>query len=147
MGRPRTPLRTVVDAILYLIKCPFPWRFITKNFPPWKTVNHYFWSWNRGPRFGRLNDRLRALVRESEGKRCRPTAAALDSQTVRSEAHGGAVGYDPGKRTKGRKRFLSVDALKMILIMAVIRTTETRRVGTKFLLRPRLGWFPLLRKI
>jgi hypothetical protein len=54
-----------------------------------------------------LNDRLRALVRESEGKRCRPAAAAMDSQTVGSAAHLGVVGYDPGKRTKGRKRFLS----------------------------------------
>jgi transposase len=147
LGRPRTPLRPVVDAILYLIKSGCPWRLLPKNFPPWKTVYHFFWHWSRGPIFSGLNDRLRALVRASEGKRCRPTAAALDSQTVRSEAHGGAVGYDPGKRTKGRKRFLLVDTLGMILGAAVVPANETERSGAKVLLKPLLGWFPWLRKI
>ena len=147
LGRPRTPLRQVVDAILYLIKSGCPWRLLPKNFPPWKTVYHFFWHWSRGPIFSGLNDRLRALVRESEGKRCRPTAAALDSQTVRSEAHGGAVGYDPGKRTKGRKRFVLVDTLGMILGAAVVPANETERAGAKVLLKPLLEWFPWLRKI
>jgi transposase len=147
LGRPRTPLRQVVDAILYLIKSGCPWRLLPKNFPPWKTVYHFFWHWSRGPIFRGLNDRLRALVRESEGKRCRPTAAALDSQTVRSGAHGGAVGYDPGKRTKGRKRFLLVDTLGMILGAAVVPANETERAGAKVLLKPLLEWFPWLRKI
>ena len=91
--------------------------------------------------------RLRASVRESEGKRCRPTAAALDSQTVRFTAHGGAVGYDPGKRTKGRKRFLLVDTLGMILGAALVPANETERSGAKVLLKPLLGWFPWLRKV
>lgn len=147
LGRPRTPLRRVVDALLYLIKSGCPWRLLPKNFPPWKTVCHFFWHWSRGPIFSGLNDRLRALVRESEGKRCRPTAAALDSQTVRSEAHGGAVGHDPGKRTKGRKRFVLVDTLGMILGAAVVPANETERAGAKVLLKPLLGWFPWLRKI
>jgi putative transposase len=92
LGRPRTLLRPVIDAILYLIKSGCPWRLLPKNFQPWKTVYHFFWHWSRVPIFSELNARLRALVRESEGKRCRPTAAALDSQTVRSEAHDGAIG-------------------------------------------------------
>jgi len=147
LGRPRTPLRPVVDAILYLIKSGCPWRLLPKNFPPWKTVYHYFWNWSRGTILSGLNDRLRALVRESEGKRCRPTASAMDSQTVRSEAHGGAVGYDPGKRTKGRKRFLLVDTLGMILGAAVVPANETERAGAKVLLKPLLEWYPWLRKI
>ena len=147
MGRPRTPLRQVVNAILYLIKSGCPWRLLPKNFPPWKTVHHYFWHWSRGSILSGLNDRLRALVRESAGKRCRPTAAALDSQTVRSAAHGGAVGYDPGKRTKGRKRFLLVDTLGMILGAVVVPANETERAGAKVLLKPLLDWFPWLRKI
>ena len=94
-----------------------------------------------------MNDRLRALVRDSEGKRCRPPAAALDSQTVRSEAHDGAVGYDPGKRTKGRKRILLVDTLGIILGAAVAPANETERAGAKILLKPLLKWFPWLRMI
>jgi len=147
LGRPRTPLRPVVDALLYLIKSGCPWRRLPKNFPPWKTVHHFFWQWSRGPVFSGLNDRLRSLVRESEGKRCRPTAAALDSQTVRTAAHGGAVGYDPGKRTKGRKRFPLVDTLGMILGATVVPANETERAGAKVLLKPLPGWFPWWRKI
>ena len=147
LGRPRTPLRQVVDAILYLIKSGCPWRLLPKTFPPWKTVYHFFWHWSRGPIFSGLNDRLRALVCESEGKLCRPTAAALDSQTVRSEAHGGAVGYDPGKRTKGRKRLLLVDTVGMILGAAVVPANDMERAGAKVLLKLLLEWFPWLRKI
>jgi transposase len=147
LGRRRTPLRCVVDGILYLLKSGCPWRLLPKNFPPWQTVYHFFRQWSLGPTFSGLNDRLRALVRESEGKRSRPTAAALDSQTVRSGAHGGAVGYDSGKRTKGRKRFLLVDTLGMILGAAVVPASETERAGAKVLLKPLLDWFPWLRKI
>jgi putative transposase len=147
LGRPRTPLRPVVDAILYLIKSGCTWRLLPKNFPPWKTVYHFFWQWSRGPILSALNDQLRARVRKAQGKRSRPTAAALDSQTVRSEAHGGAVGYDPGKRTKGRKRFLLVDTLGMILGAAVVPADQTERTGAKVLLKPLLPWFPWLRKM
>ncbi len=147
LGRPRTPLRPVVNAILYLLKSGCPWRLLPKNFPAWKTVYHYFRQWSRGPVLRALNDRFRALVRESEGKRCRPTAASLDSQTVRSAAHGGAVGYDPGKRTKGRKRFLLVDTLGMILGATVVPADQPERTGAKTLIKPLLGWFPWLRKI
>ena len=135
LGRPRTPLRAVVDALLYLIKSGCSWRLLPKSFPPWQTVYHRFRRWSRGPILGGLNDRLRALVRAAAGQRSRPTAAALDSQTVRSGAHGGAVGHDPGKRTKGRKRFLLVDTLGMILGAAVVPAHETERAGAKVLNR------------
>lgn len=147
LGRPRTPLRPVVDGILYLLKSGCPWRLLPQNFPPWKTVHHFFRQWSSGPIFSALNDRLRTLVRAAEGKRSRPTAAALDSQTVRSGAHGGTVGYDPGKRTKGRKRFLLVDTLGLILGAAVVPASEPERAGAKVLLQPLLAWFPWLRKI
>lgn len=147
LGRPRTPLRPVVDARLYLLKSGCPWRLLPKNFPPWQTVYHFFWQWSRGPILCGLNGRLRALVRASEGKRCRPTAAVLDSQTVRSGAHGGTVGYDPGKKTKGRKRFLLVDTLGMVLGAAVVPADRPERAGAKALLQPLLAWFPWLRKL
>ena len=74
-------------------------------------------------------------------------AAALDSQTVRSEAHSGASGYDRGKRTKGRKRFLLVDTLGMIFGAALVPANETVRAGAKVLLNPLLGWLSWLRKV
>src|SRR5262245_3108450 len=76
LGRPRTPLRPIVDAILYLLKGGCTWRLLPKSFPPWKSVYHHFWRWSRSRILCGLNDRLRALVREAAGKRSRPTAAA-----------------------------------------------------------------------
>ena len=146
-GSSRTPLQQAVDAILYPIKRGCPWRLLPKNFPPWKTVYQFFWQWSRGPIFSGFNDRLRALIRESEGRRCRPTGAAMDSQTVRFEAHGGAVGYDPGKRPKGRKRFLLADTLGMILDAAVVPANERPKLEIEVIKRsgdPR--GFPVLPK-
>ena len=96
-GRPRTPLRPVVNAILDLAildlaKSGCAWRLLPPNFPPWPTVYHHFRQWSRDHPWSNLNDRLRARVRATVDKRCRPTAAVLDSQTVRSDPHGGTVG-------------------------------------------------------
>ena len=101
-GRPRTSLREVCNAVLYLIKSGCPWRLLPKSFPPWKTVYHHFRQWSRDGLWVSLNDQLRARVRALVGKRSRPTAAVLDSQTVRSDPHGDTVGYDMAKKTKGR---------------------------------------------
>ena len=56
-----------------------------------------------------INHSLRAIVRVENDRNPQPSAAVLDSQTVRSDAHGGGTGYDAGKRTKGRRRFIIVD--------------------------------------
>jgi transposase len=146
-GRPRTCLRAVVNALLYVLKSGCQWRMLPQTFPPWQTVYHHFWHWSRGPVLAGLNDQLRALVRAAAGKRCRPTVAVLDSQTVRSAGHGGTAGYDAAKRTKGRKRFLLVDSLGLLLGVAVLPADQPERTGAKFLLEPLLAWFPWLRKL
>lgn len=63
----------------------------------------------------KINGLLRAKVRKKVGKDCRPTAGILDSQSVKSDPHGGVVGYDAGKRIKGRKRYILVDTLGLLL--------------------------------
>ena len=89
-----------------------------------------------------LNDRLRAMTRALVGKRCRPTAAALDRPTVRSDPHGGAVGYDAAQKTKGRKRFRWVDTLGRVLGAGVEPADPPERVGARHLLERLLGYFP-----
>jgi transposase len=146
-GRPRTSLRAVCDAIFYIAKAGCPWRLLPQTFPPWKTVYHHFHQWSRNGLLGKLNTRLRALARKAEDKRTRPTACVLDSQTVRSNPHGGAVGYDAGKKTKGRKRFLLVDTLGLVLGAAVQPANTPERAGAMALLQPVLPHFTWLRKL
>ncbi len=114
-GWPRTALRGVLKAILYLVKTGAQWRLLPNNFPPWPTVYHHFRQWSRTDLLARLNHRLRAKLRQTVGKHAHPTGASLDSQTVHASAHGGPVGYDAAKKTKGRKRFLLVDTLGLVL--------------------------------
>ena len=103
-GRPPTDRRRIMDAVFYVVKGGLPWRLLPTTFPPGKTVWHVFRQWTRDRTWEALNACLRAHVRQAHGKDCRPTAAILDSQSVQSDGHGGAVGYDAAKRIKGRKR-------------------------------------------
>ena len=144
-GRPRTDLRRILDAILYVVKGGIPWRYLPTDFPPWKTVYHIFRRWTLNHQWAALNDALRTLVRRAEGKRHQPTAAILDSQSVKSAGHGGAVGYDAAKRIKGRKRHLLVDTLGLVLGVAVTAASMTERAGAQVVLGRVLTWFTWLR--
>lgn len=145
LGRPPTDRRQVINAILYIVKGGIQWRLLPANFPPWKTVFHIFRKWTLNHTWEAINARLRALVRERVGKRSRPTAAILDSQSVKSDPHGGEVGYDAGKCIKGRKRHLLVDTLGLILGIFVTPASTPERAGAQGLLERTLGWFTWLR--
>jgi putative transposase len=144
-GRPPSDRRRIVDAILYIVKCGCPWRYLPTDFPPCKTVYHVFRQWVGNHQWAALNDALRTLVRKAHGKRSRPTAAILDSQSVKSAGHGGHVGYDAGKRIKGRKGHLLVDTLGLVLGVAVAPASTPERAGGQMVLGRALGWFTWLR--
>jgi transposase len=144
-GRPRTDLRRILDAILYVVKGGIPWRYLPTDFPPWKTVYHVFRKWTLNHLWAALNDALRTLVRKAQGKRSQPTAAVLDSQTVKSAGHGGPVGFDAAKRIKGRKRHVLVDTLGLLLGVAVTSASSTERAGAQVVLGRVLTWFTWLR--
>ena len=146
-GRPPTDRRRILDAILYVVKCGLPWRYLPTNFPPWQTVYHVFRQWTHNHQWAILNDALRTLVRKTQGKRAQPTAAILDSQSVKSAGHGGSVGYDAGKRIKGRKRHLLVDTLGLVLGVAITPASTTERAGGQKVLSGALGWFTRLRRL
>jgi putative transposase len=146
-GRPPTDRRRVLDAIFYIIKGGIQWRLLPVNFPPWQTVYHIFRRWTLDGIWEALNAQLRAFVRAAEGKQCRPTAAILDSQTVKSDPHGGVVGYDAAKRIKGRKRHLLVDTLGLVLGVLVTAANVPEREGAQNLLSRTLGWFSWLRRM
>jgi transposase len=147
LGRPPTCRRRVLNAILYVVKGGIQWRLLPTDFPPFKTVFHIFRGWALNHTWEAINARLRALVRQAEGKRCRPTAAILDSQSVKSDPHGGEVGYDAAKRIKGRKRHLLVDTLGLVLGASVSPASATERDGAKELLERALACFSWLRRL
>jgi transposase len=144
-GRPPTDRRVIIDAILYVIKGGIQWRLLPAHFPPWKTVYHVFRKWTLDHTWESLNARLRTCVRKAQNKRSRPTAAILDSQSVKSDPHGGDVGYDAAKKIKGRKRHLLVDTLGLILGVLVTPASTPEREGAQALLTRVLGWFTWLR--
>ena len=146
-GRPPTDRRLVINAIFYVLKGGIPWRLLPTTYPCWKTVHHIFRAWTLDKTWGALNDALRTCVRLEEGRTEQPTAAILDSQSVKSDGHGGEVGYDAGKRIKGRKRHVVVDPLGMILGVIVTPASCPERDGAQKVLSQVGGWFTELRKL
>lgn len=147
IGRPPTPPRVLLNAILYMVKCGCPWRLLPKTFPPWQTVYGRFRKWCKDGTWMLVNDALRAVVRTEEGRNVEASAASLDSQTVRSDGHGGAVGYDAGKKTKGRKRFILVDVLGLLLGAEVAAADTPERAGARAMLESTLPSLGSLRKL
>ena len=146
-GRPPTSARTLFNALLYVLRGGIPWRFVPKDYGPWQTVYGKFRRWKKAGLWKTLNDRLRTPARKERGKRARPTACILDSQTVRSADHGGEVGYDAAKKTKGRKRHLLVDTLGLILALWLTPASTPERAGAQELLGQSLRGFAWLRKM
>ena len=84
-GRPRIwPYRRIVEAILYLDRTGCAWRYLPGDFPPWQTVYGYFAAWRDDGTLAQLHDSLRARVRAAAGRNPEPTAAVIDSQSVRA---------------------------------------------------------------
>lgn len=111
-GRPRKwPMRSIVDAILYVLRAGGAWHLLPRDFPPWGTVYRWFARLARTGTFERLAHALTMLDRERAGRDASPTAAVIDAQSVRSGGVGvtGRRGYDAAKKVVGRKRHVMVD--------------------------------------
>jgi putative transposase len=119
-GRPRTvDLREVVNTLLYQARTGCQWAYLPHDLLPKSTVWDYFVAWQQDGTWDQLVATLRGQVRKQEGREETPSAACIDSQTVKSTEVGGVVGYGGGKKTKGRKRHIVVDTLGLLIAVAV----------------------------
>jgi putative transposase len=145
-GRPRmhTP-RAILDAVFYVLKSGCPWRLLPRDFPPWRTVYHWFRAWRIDGTWERLNAALRERVRFRLGRNTQPTAAIVDSQSVRTTGVGGNErGFDPAKKVEGRKRHLLVDTEGLVLKVRVHSARVPDAEGIRLLLNSVRAHLPCL---
>ena len=150
-GRPRIwPRRRIIEAILYLDRTGCAWRYLPADFPPWQTVYTYFAAWRDDGTLARLHAALRAQARAAAGRHVEPTAAVIDSQSVRAAdtVPKATRGWDNAKKVNGRKRHIAVDTTGLVLDVVITPASVQDRQGARPLLwnthracrRVRLVW-------
>jgi len=150
-NRRRVNVREVVNGILYILSTGCQWRAIPKDLPPRSTLFDYLDSWSLDGTLDRMHHALYVKCRKRGDRQASPTAAIIDSQSVKSAEKSGSridpKGYDAGKRINGKKRHILVDTLGLLL-HAMIHPADTQdRDGGILLMSTVLGKYPFLEKL
>ena len=148
IGRPRGwPLREIVNGIFYVMRSGCPWRQLPKDLPPWSTVYRWFAAWRDACLFEKINHALVITDRERVGREASPSAAIIDSQSIKTTEAGGPRGYDAGKKINGRKRHALVDTDGRGLMIEPHPASIQDRDGGGPLLQASRRLFPFIERV
>jgi len=140
--------REIVNGILYVLRSGCPWRLMPHDLPAWGTVYYYFRTWRIAGIWDKAMHALRKRMRQKQGRDEEPSAAVLDSQSIKTSAvRGPEKGFDMGKQIWGRKRHALVDTEGNLMEVKVTGADASDLAGGKRLVEPLHGRFPRLQLI
>jgi len=141
------PMREILNAIFYVLRGGCPWRMLPEHFPPHQTSYRWFTRFRDDGLWESLNHHLVMLDRERVGREASPSAAVIDSQSVKTTEAGGPHGYDAGKKVNGRKRHALVDTDGRALVLRAHPASVQDRDGAVPLLQASRGAFPFVERV
>jgi transposase len=131
ISQPVHDLREIVNAILYVNRTGIAWEYLPHDFPPYKTVYDYYAKWEKDGTTAAIHDQLRRQLRTAKGRKATPSAAIIDSQTIRTSGNvpESSQGIDAAKKLKGRKRHIATDTLGLLLVVLVTAASVQDTTG------------------
>jgi putative transposase len=139
--------RELLNGIFYLLRTGCQWRNLPKDLPPWQSAYGYFRRWTKTGLLAQIHSHLRDQIRLIDYRKRQPSAAIIDSQSVKASESSGTRGYDAGKKINGIKRHILVDTMGLLLMVMVLPGHIQDRDGARLLLKKALAVHRCIQRI